>query len=79
MAAMVKPENFSLGGHVGLVFGWLIPCCFVGFVALSMAELASSMPYVSTHISLIIANDDVERALVFTISLQKWLLRSMHL
>jgi amino acid transporter len=26
------------------VFGWLIPSIFVGFVALSMAELTSSMP-----------------------------------
>ncbi|TFK34012.1 amino acid transporter [Crucibulum laeve] len=32
------------GGHVGMVFGWLIPSFFVMFVALSMAELASSMP-----------------------------------
>ena len=35
------------GGHIGLVFGWLIPCLFVSTVALSMAELTSSMPYVS--------------------------------
>jgi hypothetical protein len=33
-----------LGGHIGMVFGWLIPCLFVGTVALSMAELTSSMP-----------------------------------
>ncbi|TFK69095.1 amino acid transporter [Pluteus cervinus] len=32
------------GGHVGMVFGWLIPCLFVMFVALSMAELTSAMP-----------------------------------
>ncbi|KAJ7173578.1 APC amino acid permease [Mycena filopes] len=32
------------GGHVGLVWGWFIPSFFVMFVALSMAELASSMP-----------------------------------
>ncbi|KAF7289110.1 hypothetical protein HMN09_01359200 [Mycena chlorophos] len=32
------------GGHVGFVWGWFIPSSFVGFVALSMAELASSMP-----------------------------------
>ena len=75
----VEPLNFSIGGHVGLVFGWLIPCCFVAFVALSMAEMASSMPYVFTHNSPIITNDDVERALAFTISLQKWLLQSMQL
>jgi len=38
-------NNSSLsGGHVGMVFGWFIPCCFVMFVALSMAEMASSMP-----------------------------------
>jgi hypothetical protein len=69
------------GGHVGLVFGWLIPCCFVGFVALSMAELASSMPYVFTPYSAIMTNNDsdAERALVFTIFPQKWHPRSMHL
>ncbi|KAI0818650.1 amino acid/polyamine transporter I [Irpex lacteus] len=32
------------GGHVGMVFGWLIPCLFVMTIAASMAELASSMP-----------------------------------
>ncbi|KAJ7876265.1 APC amino acid permease [Mycena leptocephala] len=32
------------GGHVGLVWGWFIPSFFVFFVALSMAELTSSMP-----------------------------------
>ncbi|KAF5345128.1 hypothetical protein D9757_013873 [Collybiopsis confluens] len=32
------------GGHVGIVFGWLIPCIFVLTVALSMAELTSAMP-----------------------------------
>ncbi|KAJ7065321.1 amino acid transporter [Mycena amicta] len=32
------------GGHVGLVWGWFIPSFFVMFVALSMAEMASSMP-----------------------------------
>ncbi|EMD39635.1 hypothetical protein CERSUDRAFT_46371 [Gelatoporia subvermispora B] len=32
------------GGHVGMVFGWLIPCLFIMCIAGSMAELASSMP-----------------------------------
>ncbi|OCH90425.1 amino acid transporter [Obba rivulosa] len=32
------------GGHVGMVFGWLIPCLFIMCIAASMAELASSMP-----------------------------------
>ncbi|KAH9950669.1 amino acid transporter [Amylocystis lapponica] len=32
------------GGHVGIVFGWLIPCLFIMCIAASMAELASSMP-----------------------------------
>ncbi|KAF8069210.1 APC amino acid permease [Lyophyllum atratum] len=32
------------GGHAGMVLGWLIPSIFVMPVALSMAELASSMP-----------------------------------
>ena len=35
------------GGHIGIVFGWLIPCIFVMCIAASMAELASSMPHVS--------------------------------
>ena len=34
------------GGHVGMVWGWLIPCLFVMPIAASLAELASSMPYV---------------------------------
>lgn len=36
--------NLVSGGHVGMVWGWLIPCFFVMTVALSMAELVSSMP-----------------------------------
>ncbi|KDQ52508.1 hypothetical protein JAAARDRAFT_184077 [Jaapia argillacea MUCL 33604] len=32
------------GGHVGMVWGWIIPCCFVMTIALCLAELASSMP-----------------------------------
>ncbi|KAF8184475.1 APC amino acid permease [Pholiota molesta] len=46
IASVTSTLSFGLanGGHVGMVFGWLIPCCFVMFVALSMAELASSMP-----------------------------------
>jgi len=46
IGSVTSTFSFGLvnGGHVGLVFGWLIPCCFVGFVALSMAEMASSMP-----------------------------------
>ncbi|KAF8888115.1 amino acid/polyamine transporter I [Infundibulicybe gibba] len=36
--------GLASGGHVGLVFGWLIPSVFVMAVALSMAELVSSMP-----------------------------------
>lgn len=29
-----------------MVWGWFVPCFFVMAVALSMAELVSSMPYV---------------------------------
>lgn len=36
--------SLPAGGHVGLVWGWFIPCWFVMCVAASMAELASSMP-----------------------------------
>ncbi|KAG6335995.1 hypothetical protein ID866_3090 [Astraeus odoratus] len=38
------PSCVGIGGHVGMVWGWLIPCFPVMTVALSMAELASSMP-----------------------------------
>ncbi|KAJ7489313.1 amino acid transporter [Mycena latifolia] len=46
IASVSATFSFGLvsGGHVGLVWGWIIPCFFVMFVALSMAELASSMP-----------------------------------
>ncbi|KAF8159275.1 amino acid transporter [Crassisporium funariophilum] len=46
VASVSSTLSFGLvnGGHVGMVFGWLVPCCFVIFVALSMAEMASSMP-----------------------------------
>ncbi|KAH9932720.1 amino acid transporter [Epithele typhae] len=32
------------GGHVGMIWGWGIPCLFIMCIAASMAELASSMP-----------------------------------
>ncbi|KAK7031469.1 amino acid/polyamine transporter I [Favolaschia claudopus] len=46
IASVSSTLSFGLvsGGHVGLVWGWFIPAFFVMFVALSMAELASSMP-----------------------------------
>ncbi|KAF9465959.1 amino acid/polyamine transporter I [Collybia nuda] len=46
VASVSSTLSFGLqaGGHVGWVFGWLIPSIFVGSVALSMAELTSSMP-----------------------------------
>lgn len=46
IASVTSTLSFGLinGGHVGMVFGWLIPSLFVMFVALSMAEMASSMP-----------------------------------
>ncbi|KAF8957124.1 amino acid permease-domain-containing protein [Flammula alnicola] len=49
VVSVTSTLSFGLvnGGHVGMVFGWLIPCCFVMFVALSMAELASSMPWIT--------------------------------
>ncbi|KAI0330851.1 amino acid transporter [Cubamyces sp. BRFM 1775] len=36
--------GLASGGHVGIVWGWFIPCLFVNCIAASMAELASSMP-----------------------------------
>jgi len=46
IASVSSTYSFPLvsGGHVGMVFGWLIPCFFVLAVAASMEELASSMP-----------------------------------
>ncbi|KDQ51768.1 hypothetical protein JAAARDRAFT_62297 [Jaapia argillacea MUCL 33604] len=46
VASVSSTFSFPLvsGGHVGMVFGWLIPCLFVLTVAASMAELTSSMP-----------------------------------
>ncbi|KAG9224254.1 hypothetical protein CCMSSC00406_0004753 [Pleurotus cornucopiae] len=46
VASVSSTLSFGLasGGHVGMVFGWLIPSLFVATIALSMAELASSMP-----------------------------------
>ncbi|CCL99550.1 uncharacterized protein FIBRA_01568 [Fibroporia radiculosa] len=46
IASVSSTFSFPLvsGGHVGMIFGWLIPCLFVLTVAASMAELASSMP-----------------------------------
>jgi len=46
VASVSSVYSFPLvsGGHVGMVFGWLIPSLFVMTIAASMAELASSMP-----------------------------------
>ncbi|KAH8092526.1 amino acid transporter [Cristinia sonorae] len=46
VASVSSTYSFGLysGGHVGMVFGWLIPSLFVMFIAASMAELASAMP-----------------------------------
>ncbi|KAL5507255.1 hypothetical protein ACEPAH_6711 [Sanghuangporus vaninii] len=46
IASVSSTLSFPLvsGGHVGMVFGWLIPSLFVMPIAASMAELASSMP-----------------------------------
>ncbi|KAF9075393.1 amino acid transporter [Rhodocollybia butyracea] len=46
IASVSSTLSFGLesGGHVGMVFGWLIPSLFVLTVALSMAEMTSAMP-----------------------------------
>ncbi|KAF5370023.1 hypothetical protein D9758_001161 [Tetrapyrgos nigripes] len=46
VASVSSTLSFGLvsGGHVGMVFGWLIPSLFVSTVALSMAEMTSAMP-----------------------------------
>ncbi|KAI9447937.1 amino acid/polyamine transporter I [Lactarius indigo] len=46
IASVSSTLSFPLaaGGHVGMVWGWLIPCPFVLCVAASIAELTSAMP-----------------------------------
>ncbi|KAI0774665.1 amino acid transporter [Trametes elegans] len=46
VASVSSTMSFTLvsGGHVGMVFGWLIPCFFVMTIAASLAELTSAMP-----------------------------------
>ncbi|VDC07342.1 unnamed protein product [Peniophora sp. CBMAI 1063] len=46
VASVSSTLSFGLasGGHVGMVWGWFIPCIFVLTVAASLAELTSSMP-----------------------------------
>ncbi|KAI0355500.1 amino acid transporter [Trametes cingulata] len=46
VASVSSTLSFPLvsGGHVGMVFGWLIPCFFVMTIAASLAELTSAMP-----------------------------------
>nr|VWO96338.1 Glyoxaloxidase 1 [Ganoderma boninense] len=46
VASVSSTMSFPLvsGGHVGMVFGWLIPALFVMTVAASLAELTSAMP-----------------------------------
>ncbi|KAI0705722.1 amino acid transporter [Cerioporus squamosus] len=38
------PFPLASGGHVAMVFGWIIPCIFTLTVAAAMAELTSAMP-----------------------------------
>ncbi|KAI0757945.1 hypothetical protein C8Q74DRAFT_1164200, partial [Fomes fomentarius] len=44
--AIASTLSFPLisGGHIGMVFGWLIPSLFVMSIAASLAELTSAMP-----------------------------------
>ncbi|CAL1699917.1 unnamed protein product [Somion occarium] len=46
VASVSSTYSFPLvsGGHVGMVWGWFIPCLFVMPIAASMAELVSAMP-----------------------------------
>lgn len=45
IASVSSTMSYGLAaGHLGLTWGWFIPGVFVLPVALSMAELASSMP-----------------------------------
>ncbi|TFK85162.1 amino acid transporter [Polyporus arcularius HHB13444] len=38
------PFTLASGGHVGMVFGWIIPCILTMSIAACMAELTSAMP-----------------------------------
>ncbi|TFK83309.1 amino acid transporter [Polyporus arcularius HHB13444] len=38
------PFPLVAGGHVGMVFGWIIPCVLTMSVAASIAEMTSAMP-----------------------------------
>jgi amino acid permease (GABA permease) len=46
IASVSSTFSFPLaaGGHVGMIWGWFIPCPFVLCVAASLAEMTSSMP-----------------------------------
>ncbi|KAH9977683.1 amino acid transporter [Lactifluus volemus] len=46
IASVSATFSFPLasGGHVGMIWGWLIPCPFVLCIAASLAEMTSSMP-----------------------------------
>jgi amino acid permease len=58
-----------------MVWGWFIPCIFVMCIAASMAELASSMPYVLSITSKILLSPmspAVGQALGFIIFQRKW-------
>jgi len=46
VASVTSTFSFPLlaGGHVGMIWGWFIPCPFVLCIAASMAELTSAMP-----------------------------------
>ncbi|KAN0126751.1 Amino acid/polyamine transporter I [Russula decolorans] len=46
VASVSSTFSFPLlaGGHVGMIWGWFIPCPFVLCIAASLAELTSAMP-----------------------------------
>ncbi|TFY77579.1 hypothetical protein EWM64_g6432, partial [Hericium alpestre] len=64
VASVSSTMSFPLasGGHVGMTFGWLIPCFFVLCIAAMMAEMTSAMPYVflasspATYVLIIATN-----------------------
>lgn len=58
--SQIHPPSLMTGGHIAMVFGWIIPCIFVMTVAASMAELTSSMPYVSGPIHRAYADEHVK-------------------
>jgi len=77
-------ENVDLrfvAGHLGLTIGWIVPSVFILCVAMSIAELTSSMPWVALRpaISPVLKEKHLGRAGGCIISRPNLLLQVMRL